>query len=260
MTLSEDTLRAVEATAGLIAAQGIEFTRAFYERMLTKNEELKNIFNLAHQRTLRQPKALLDSLVAYALNIRRINELYELKGKGLPVPPEHWAELQGFFSAAERVANKHTSFGIQPAQYQIVGAHLLATIEDRITKDKDILAEWAKAYQFLADLFIKREEEIYAATEGCKGGWRQTRTFRVEEKTRVNEIICKFRLVPAEEGAGVVEHRPGQYLAIFVRSPEHFQHQQIRQYSIISAPNSAYYEIAVHRDEKGTVPAISMIT
>nr|QNQ16047.1 flavohemoprotein [Giardia intestinalis] len=253
MTLSEDTLRAVEATAGLIAAQGIEFTRAFYERMLTKNEELKDIFNLAHQRTLRQPKALLDSLVAYALNIRRINEMYELKGKGLPVPPEHWAELQGFFSAAERVANKHTSFGIQPAQYQIVGAHLLATIEDRITKDKDILAEWAKAYQFLADLFIKREEEIYAATEGCKGGWRQTRTFRVEEKTRVNEIICKFRLVPAEEGAGVVEHRPGQHLAIFVRSPEHFQHQQIRQYSIISAPNSAYYEIAVHRDEKGTV-------
>ncbi|EFO61241.1 Flavohemoprotein lateral transfer candidate [Giardia lamblia P15] len=252
MALSEDTIKAVEATAGLIAAQGIEFTRAFYERMLTKNEELKDIFNLAHQRTLRQPKALLDSLVAYALSIRRINELYELKGKDLPWTG-HLAELQGFFSVAERVANKHTSVGIQPAQYQIVGAHLLATIEDRVTKDKAVLAAWGKAYEFLADLLIKREEEIYAETEGPEGGWRQTRTFRVEEKTRVNEVICRFRLVPAKGGASVVQHKPGQYLAIFVRNPELFQHQQIRQYSIMSAPNSAYYEIAVHKDGAGTV-------
>nr|QNQ16056.1 flavohemoprotein [Giardia intestinalis]QNQ16057.1 flavohemoprotein [Giardia intestinalis]QNQ16058.1 flavohemoprotein [Giardia intestinalis] len=253
MPLSEDTIKAVEATADLVAAQGLDFTRAFYERMLTRNEELKDIFNLSHQRDLRQPKALLDSLVAYARSIRKINELHELREQGLPVPAERLAELQGFFAVAERIAHKHASVGIQPAQYQIVGAHLLATIEERVTADKAILAAWSKAYDFLAHLFVRREEEIYTETESSEGGWRQTRSFRVEEKVQVTERIFRFRLVPAEKGTAVALHKPGQYLAVFVRDPRLSPHRQIRQYSIISAPNHTYYEIAVHRDKQATV-------
>ncbi|STD26437.1 bifunctional nitric oxide dioxygenase/dihydropteridine reductase 2 [Enterobacter asburiae] len=68
--------------------------------MFTHNPELKEIFNMSNQRNGDQREALFNAIAAYASNIENLAAL-------LP--------------AVEKIAQKHTSFQIQPEQYNIVG-------------------------------------------------------------------------------------------------------------------------------------------
>lgn len=230
MPLSEKTIQVVEKTAPAVAAAGSSLIAAFYNRMLSGNPELKDIFNLAHQSNMRQPTALFESVVAYATHLR---------------------ELQALGPAVERIAQKHASFQITPAQYQIVGHHLLKTIEEKLNPGDEVIAEWGKAYEQLADILIAREKEVYETAAAAAGGWRGERAFKVAEKTKQSDIITSFKLVP-QDGKPVMLHKPGQYLGLYVRHPS-LPLQEIRQYSIVSAPNAEYYEIAVRRHDKGQV-------
>ncbi|KAK7194911.1 Oxidoreductase FAD/NAD-binding domain protein [Novymonas esmeraldas] len=230
MPLAEKTILVVEKTAPAVAAAGPQLTAAFYKRMLSNHPELKDVFNMAHQRDLAQPKALFNAVVAYATHLR---------------------DLGALGPAVEKIAQKHVSFNIQPDQYQIVGHNLLKTIEAELNPGQEVLDEWGKAYEQLAHIFIAREEQIYAEVEGRTGGWRPTRTFTVAEKEKVSDIITRFKFVPAD-GKPVVAHVPGRFLAIYARHPS-LQHQEIRQYSIISPPNAEYYEIAMRRHDEGQV-------
>lgn len=230
MPLAEKTIQVVEATAPAVAAAGPQLTAAFYKRMFGNNPELKDVFNMAHQRDLAQPKALFNAVVAYATHLR---------------------DLGALGPAVEKIAQKHASFNIKPDQYQIVGYNLLKTIEVELNPGQDVLDEWGKAYEQLAQIFIAREEQIYAEVEGRAGGWRPTRPFTVTEKEAVSDLITRFRLVPAD-GKPVVAHTPGRYLAIFARHPS-MPYQEIRQYSIVSPPNEHYYEVAIKRHDQGQV-------
>nr|AFU73931.1 flavohemoprotein [Crithidia mellificae] len=230
MPLAEKTMQVVEATAPAVAAAGPQLTAAFYKRMFSNNPELKDIFNMAHQRNLAQPKALFNAVVAYATHLR---------------------DLGALGPAVEKIAQKHASFNIKPDQYQIVGYNLLKTIEAELNPGQDVLDEWGKAYEQLAQIFITREEQIYAEVEGRPGGWRPTRPFRVAEKEKVSDLITRFKLVAAD-GKPIVAHQPGRYLAIFARHPS-MPFQEIRQYSIVSPPNEHYYEVALKRHDQGQV-------
>lgn len=230
MPLSEKTIAVVEKTAPAVAAAGPALTAAFYKRMFTNNPELKDVFNMAHQRDLAQPKALFNSIVAYATHLR---------------------DLSALGPAVEKIAQKHASFNIKPEQYQIVGYNLLKTIEAELNPGQDVLDAWGKAYEQLAQIFIKREEEIYAEVEGRRGGFRPTRPFIVAEKEKLSDLVMRFKLVPSD-GKPVPKHRAGCYLAIFARHPS-MEYQEIRQYSITSAPNEEYYEIALRRHDQGQV-------
>lgn len=230
MPLSEKTIATVEKTAPAIAAAGPTLIRHFYIRMFSNNPELKDIFNMAHQRELAQPKALFDAIVGYATHLRDLSAIHPL---------------------VERIAYKHTSFNIKPDQYKIVGSNLLKTIEEELNPGQEVLDAWAEAYAQLADVFIQREEEIYKEVESREGGWRPTRAFKVAAKNKESDLITSFRLVPAD-GKPTVAHRPGEYIAIFARHPT-MQFQEIRQYSITSEPNNTHYDIALRRHDQGQV-------
>ncbi|KPI83835.1 bifunctional nitric oxide dioxygenase/dihydropteridine reductase 2 [Leptomonas seymouri] len=230
MPLAEKTIKVVEATAPAVAAAGSQLAAAFYKRLFINNPELKEVFNLAHQRDLGQPKALFNSVVAYATHLRDLSPLGPI---------------------VEKIAYKHTSFNIKPEQYQIVGYNLLKTIEEELNPGQDVLAEWGKAYEQLAQILIAREEQIYAEVEASPGGWRSTRAFRVAEKEKMSDRITRFKLAPVD-AKPVVAHEPGRYLAIFARHPS-MPFQEIRQYSIVSLPNEKYYEIALKRHDQGQV-------
>ncbi|VEA69554.1 Nitric oxide dioxygenase [Serratia rubidaea] len=101
--LDQQTIATVKSTIPLLAATGPKLTAHFYDRMFTHNPELKDIFNMSNQRNGDQRQALFDAICAYAGNLENLAAL-------LP--------------AVERIAQKHTSFNIQPEQYQIVGTHL----------------------------------------------------------------------------------------------------------------------------------------
>jgi len=228
--LDSQTIATVKSTIPLLAATGPKLTAHFYDRMFAHNPELKDIFNMSNQRNGDQRQALFDAICAYAANIENLAAL-------LP--------------AVERIAQKHTSFTIQPAQYDIVGAHLIATLDEMFSPGQEVLDAWGKAYGVLAGVFIQRESDIYQESAQKNGGWMGTREFRIKEKREQSQLITSFLLEPVD-GQPVADFNAGQYLAVYIRSDK-LEHQEIRQYSLTQAPNGKTYRIAVKREEQGQV-------
>ncbi|EGY27803.1 Flavodoxin reductases (ferredoxin-NADPH reductases) family 1, partial [Candidatus Regiella insecticola 5.15] len=213
-----------------LVATGSKLTTHFYERMFTHNPEFKNIFNMSNQFNGNQSEALFNAICAYANNIENIKAL-------LP--------------AVERVAQKHTSLNIQPEYYQVVGEHLIATLDEMFHPGAEVLDAWAKAYGVLAEIFIQREEQIYQKGETSTGGWRSLRRFRIIKKVLESEVICSFEFAPLD-GKCVADFKPGQYLSIYIED-DSLAFQEIRQYSLTTAANGKSYRIAVKREAGGTV-------
>lgn len=228
--LDARTKEIVKSTVPLLEAANTALTEHFYKRMFRDNPELKDVFNLSNQASGRQPAALFNAVLAYAKNI------------------DNPAVLA---SAVERIAQKHTGFAISPAQYDIVGHHLLATIKELApdAATPEVIEAWGKAYGSLAGLFINREEQLYQESEQKVGGWRGYRNFVVAEKQQESALITSFLLVP-EDGGDVVDFLPGQYLNLHLVSPK-LVHNEYRQYSLCQAPNGKNYRIAVKREPNG---------
>lgn len=229
--LDSQTIATVKSTIPLLAATGPKLTAHFYDRMFAHNPELKDIFNMSNQRNGDQRQALFDAICAYAANIENLAAL-------LP--------------AVERIAQKHTSFNIQPEQYNIVGGHLLATLDEMFSPGQEVLDAWGKAYGVLANVFIQREEQIYQQSETDNGGWRDLRAFRILKKQPQSDVICSFVLAPVD-GGRVADFKPGQYLAVYIKH-DSLEHQEIRQYSLTTSPNGEFYRIAVKREDQGKYP------
>ncbi|WP_375057469.1 NO-inducible flavohemoprotein [Zobellella sp. DQSA1] len=229
--LDARTIDIIKSTIPLLESANTALTEHFYRRMFRDNPELKDVFNLSHQASGRQPAALFSAVLAYAKNI------------------DNPAVLG---AAVERIAHKHTGFAIQPAQYDIVGHHLLETIRELApdAATPEVIDAWAQAYGVLAGIFIGREEQLYRANESKTGGWRGTRAFVVKEKQAESEQITSFLLAPAD-GGPVADYRPGQYLSLHLDAPE-LVHKEYRQYSLCQAPNGRDYRIAVKREPGGT--------
>ncbi len=121
--LDAQTIATVKATIPLLVETGPKLTAHFYDRMFTHNPELKEIFNMSNQRNGDQREALFNAIAAYASNIENPAAL-------LP--------------AVEKIAQKHTSFQIQPEQYNIVGTHLLATLDEMFSPGQEVLDAWGK--------------------------------------------------------------------------------------------------------------------
>ncbi|HDG1680308.1 NO-inducible flavohemoprotein [Kluyvera ascorbata] len=228
--LDAQTIATVKATIPLLVETGPKLTAHFYDRMFTHNPELKEIFNMSNQRNGDQREALFNAIAAYASNIENLPAL-------LP--------------AVEKIAQKHTSFQIKPEQYNIVGAHLLATLDEMFSPGQEVLDAWGKAYGVLAGVFINREAEIYQDNASKTGGWEGTRAFRIVKKTPRSALITSFEMEPVD-GQPVADYQPGQYLAVWLK-PEGFEYQEIRQYSLTRKPDGKGYRIAVKRENGGQV-------
>jgi len=228
--LDAQTIATVKATIPLLVETGPKLTAHFYERMFAHNPELKEIFNMSNQRNGDQREALFNAIAAYASNIENLPAL-------LP--------------AVEKIAQKHTSFQIKPEQYDIVGGHLLATLDELFSPGQEVLDAWGKAYGVLAGVFIQREGEIYKDNAAKNGGWAGTRPFRIVSKTPQSALITAFEFAPVDGGA-VADYQPGQYVGVWLK-PEGFAHQEIRQYSLTRQPNGKNYRVAVKRENGGQV-------
>lgn len=67
--LTPHQIELVKATVPVLQAHGVDLTKHFYARMLSKNPELRNVFNQAHQARGAQQQALAAAVLAYAQNI-----------------------------------------------------------------------------------------------------------------------------------------------------------------------------------------------
>ncbi|KAM3438149.1 hypothetical protein MY4824_003392 [Beauveria thailandica] len=212
MALTQSQIDIVKSTAAILKDKGDVITRIFYSNMLTAHPELKNYFSLRNQATGAQQAALGASVLAYA---SYIDDLPRLTG------------------AVERIAQKHASLHIRPEQYAIVGEHLVGAfaevLGDALTPD--VADAWKAAYAQLADVFIGRERQLYAAP----GAWQDWRDFVISRKEPVSDGVVSFYLCPAD-GKPLPPFLPGQYVSLQIPIPELGGLLQSRQYSLSAAP------------------------
>lgn len=218
----------VKATVPVLKESGAALTDHFYRRMLGNNPALKETFNLGHQRSGAQARALAGAVLAYAENIDDPSVL-------LPV--------------VELICHKHVSLNIQAPDYDIVGENLLHSISEvlNIPMDDKLIAAWGAAYQQLADLFIASEKAIYQQQQATEGSWLGWREFIVERKVQENAEITSFYLVPKDQQA-LPDYQPGQYITVRVTVPE-LGIKQPRQYSLSDKSSGKYLRISVKRED-----------
>jgi nitric oxide dioxygenase len=227
--LSEQTIAIVKATVPALEAEGLQIVRTMYGRMFA-NPAIRAMFNQTHHGSeAAQPKALALAILAYARNIDRLGALG---------------------GAVERIAQKHVGLLVLPEHYPHVAEALLAAIRDVLgaAATDAVLAAWAEAYWFLADLLIGRENAIYREAAGAPGGWQGLRRFRIAGRTAEGGDMLSLRLEP-EDGLPVLRHRPGQYLSFHL--PLGDGPPVRRNYSISSAPADDHYCITVRREPGG---------
>ncbi|MBJ9986227.1 NO-inducible flavohemoprotein [Acinetobacter sp. S40] len=221
----------VKATVPVLRENGVALTGYFYNRMLGNHPELKETFNMGHQRSGAQAQALAGAVLAYAENIEDPSVL-------LPV--------------VELIAHKHVSLNIQSPDYGIVGENLLHSISEvlSISMEDPLIAAWAAAYGQLADLFISTEKAIYAQHQHTQGSWLGWRNFKIAKKVVESEEITSFYLAPVDEGE-LPKYEAGQYISVRVFVDE-LGLKQPRQYTLSTSPQTDYLRISVKReDEKG---------
>lgn len=229
--LNPRTIEIVKATAPILEQHGEALTRHFYKRMFSHNPEVAPLFNPANQAAGSQQKALAAAICAYAANIDNL-------------------EVLG--GAVELIAQKHASLRILPEHYPIVGANLLGSIREVLGEGatEEVIAAWAEAYGFLADILIGREKQIYAAQAAEENGWTGLKTFRLTRKVSESTVITSLYLEPVD-GKGVPLFKPGQYITVRVPHPQ--SGTTMRNYSLSNAPGEKYFRISVKREPDGFV-------
>jgi nitric oxide dioxygenase len=239
MTMTVQQKDLVKATVPVLKEHGVALTTHFYNRMLSNNAELKNVFNAANQRNSAQPTALAMAVLAYAENI------------------EDPAVLS---TAVNKIANKHVSLDIRPEHYAIVGKHLLESIKEVLgdAATPELVDAWGEAYGELAGIFIAAEADMYAGSIAKEGGWTGWRPFIIKKKVKESREITSFYLYPADKGK-VAEFLPGQYLTIRLFVPQ-LNLFQPRQYSLSSAYNEDYYRISVKRETGSNLKPEGMVS
>lgn len=219
----------IKATVPVLRENGVALTTYFYNRMLNNHPELKNTFNMDHQNSGRQPRALAAAVLAYA---------------------EHIENPSVLAKAIEHITTKHVSLDIQADQYAIVGENLLHSISEvlDVPMDSDLIAAWKAAYLQLADLLINIEKSKYQALTAKTGGWAGWREFSIAA-IETTDAGTRFSLI-AKDGAAVVRAAADEYVSIRVKINE-LNISQPQQFNVDSSTENQY-EILVQAEANPT--------
>ncbi|WP_241616992.1 NO-inducible flavohemoprotein [Rosenbergiella epipactidis] len=223
----------IQQTIPVLKTNGQALTDYFYQRMLSQVPELKETFNMGHQRDGKQAKALANAVLAYAENIEDPSVL-------LPV--------------INMICQRHVSLAIQAPDYAIVGEHLLHSISEvlSLSMEDELIDAWAAAYQQLAALMIDTEKRMYAQLKQEQGGWSGWRDFTLVKKVAETANVSSLYLAPTD-ALGLPAYRPGQYISIRVQVPS-LGYKQPRQYSLSTAANGQFFRITVKEEALAQVP------
>ena len=222
-------IQLVKDTVPVLREHGVALTTYFYNRMLNNHPELKNTFNMDHQNTGRQPRALAAAVLAYAENIENPSVLAK---------------------AVERITTKHVSLNIQPDEYAIVGENLLHSISEvlNVPMESDLIAAWKAAYMQLAELLIGVEKSKYNALAAQQGGWAGWRSFEITAIETQND--AKVLQLQAQDGAEIPAAEAGEYISVRVAIADQ-NIKQPQQFTFTTA-QSGSYQIIVKAEESPT--------
>jgi nitric oxide dioxygenase len=231
--LSEQNRPIVEATLPVVGQHIGAIAGRFYEHMFAAHPELMDgIFNRGNQTSGEQQQALAGSVAAFAT--------------ALVTTPTHLPE-----NLLSRIAHKHASLGISPAQYQVVHDNLMWAIVDVLgdAVTPEVAAAWDEVYWLMANALINQERGLYSA----RGVRPETvwRPWRVERKIRETADVVTF-VVKRVDDRLVKTSLPGQYVTVKMLMPDGLH--QPRQYSLTRADDGEHRQFSVKRVHGGGKP------
>lgn len=144
--MSPDTVEIVKATAPVLKEHGEKITQRMYEIAFQARPDTRRFFEntwmVNAEEGRKQAGRLANAVYAYA---------------------SHIDELEKLGGVVEHIAQKHVQTKILPETYPVIGECLLAAMKDVLgdAATPEVLEAWEEAYGVLADIFIKREREIY---------------------------------------------------------------------------------------------------
>lgn len=235
LPLSAATIEIVQDTAPIVGPLASRITADFYPRMFSAAPAALSFFNKTNQSKGNQSQALADAVVAYAVNIDK---------------------LENLGGAVAKITHRHCGLGVTPELYQIVHDNLMGSIvevlqnQEGINITEEIVSGWSNAVMALAEICSGEEEKLYQKAEARKGGWRGFKEFSLARKTPVGEDTVRFEF---EDGTDTgFDFTPGQYLSIRI-DEEKSGVTAPRHYTVTSKPGETHLAITTRLVQGGAV-------
>jgi len=232
--LSDRSRPVIEATLPVVAEHIGEIAQRFYTHLFGEHPQLfDGVFNRGNQAEGSQQVALAGSVAVFASALVKTPEEV----------PEH---------LLSRIAHKHASLGITPAQYDVVHEHLFWAIVDVLgdAVTAEVAAAWDEVYWLMARALINQERGLYSA-RGVRPEtvWRE---WEVTDKVDETPDVVTFRLRRTDRRL-VRTSLPGQYVTLQVPMPDGVR--QPRQYSLTRADDGEHRQFTVKRVRGNGKPA-----